>query len=175
MLKIIETSLVPNHFLWDKTLMHYHQCTISTWSQTDKAISAWIHRTSNRRIKAPVCTPFLMINHPTTLEYSTLPTKNKYPHKNCTQLDSLPSEILHKIDMWHAGLLHHNKLKQVLVQFTQHPPVLCAHFSEKLKYSPFDWNTHYDHIKYAWVDRRLGPYNYVRKWGKQKIIKHEPI
>ena len=110
-----------------------------------------------------------MIYHPPTLEASTCPTKNNYSYKNCARLDSLPSELLHNIDMLHAGLVHCNKLKSFLVWLAQHHPVLCASTSYKLKYAPFEYYTHYYHIKYVWADRRIFPHNSVHKWGKEKL------
>ena len=68
--------------------------------------------------------------------------------------------------MWYVGLLYLNKLKSVLVRLIQHHPVLRASTSDKLKYTPIDYYTHYDHIKYVWEDRRLGPHNSVHKWVK---------
>ena len=89
--------------------------------------------------------------------------------KNCTQLDSLPSEILHNIDIWNARLVHCKKLKPVLVWITQHHLFLPAYDSYELKYSPFDYYMHYDHIKYVWADRHHGPHNSVRKQVKNKL------
>ena len=71
--------------------------------------------------------------HPPTLEASTQPTKNSWSSKNCTQLNYLPSDVLHNIGMWHAGLVYSNKIKSVLVQLTQHHPILSTYTSYKSK------------------------------------------
>ena len=103
----------------------------------------------------------------TTLEASSCPTKKNISSKNCTQLDSLPYELYHNIDMWNGVLVvHHNKLKPVLVRFTQHHTVLCESTSYEIKYIPFDYYRYYYHIKYVWTHRRLGPQNSIHKWGK---------
>ena len=149
-----------------KTLACCHHHTMSTLGQTDKSKVEWIRCIRNRRINSPGRPHFLTIHQPTTLEASSNPTKNYVSYKICTQLDSLPSEILHSIDMCHAGLLHCNKLKPILLKLTQHPPVIHAYTSYEFKYFPFDYHTHYYHIKYVWEYRRLGPKNPVHKWGK---------
>ena len=110
---------------------------MSTWGKSDKYTIEWINPIRKRRIKVPVNPTLLMLNYPPTLEASTLPIKF-FPYKNCTQFNSLPLELLHKIDMWHAGIVHHNKLKLVLVKLTQHHTVLCVSTSNKLKYAPFE-------------------------------------
>ena len=79
-----------------------------------------INRIRNIIIKATGRPPFLALNQPPTLEASTLPTENKCFYKTFTELDSLTSYLLRNIDMWHAGLLHCNKLKPVLLRITQH-------------------------------------------------------
>ena len=91
------------------------------------------------------------------------------PKKNLKTFHTVgfpPIGTSHNIDMWHAGILHHNKLKQILVQLTQHHPVIRASISYELKCVPFDYYTHYNHIIYTWTDRRLGFHNYLHKWGK---------
>ena len=102
-------------------------------------IAACINRIRNKRIHAPWRPPFLTLHHPPTLESSTRQSKNDCSPKNCTQLDSLPLDMLHNICMWDAGLVHSNKLKPVLVELTQHHPVLHASTSYKLKYIPFKY------------------------------------
>ena len=79
--------------------------------------------------------------------------------------------------MWHAGLIHHNKVKPFLVRITQHNPVLYVSTSYKLKYALFDYFINYDAIQYAWADRLLGPHtsDHELKRGKEKMIKHDPI
>ena len=65
------------------------------------------------------------------------------------QLDSLPSELLHNIDMWNAGVVYGIKLKLVLMRLTQHHPFLRAYTYDKMKYTPFEYYMYYDHIKYV--------------------------
>ena len=122
---------------------------MSTWVQYEKSIASCIHRIRNKRTHSPGRPPFFTLHHPPTPEASTCPTFTNHSYKNCTQLDSLPSELLHNIDMWRAGLVNHIKLKPVLVQITQYYPVLCASTFYKLKYPPFDYFMHYYHIRYV--------------------------
>ena len=63
---------------WDKTLTHYHHRTMSTWSEYEKSISAWIHHIMRKIIQAPGRPPFLTLHHRPTLEYFTHLTKNKF-------------------------------------------------------------------------------------------------
>ena len=72
-------------------------------------------------------------------------------YKNFTQLDFFPLELLHNIDVWYAGLVNHNQLKQVLVRLTHHHPFLHASTAYNLKYVPFDYYTHYEHIQCSWA------------------------
>ena len=120
-----------------KTLTRYLHRTMYTWSQYEKSISAWVHHNSNIRIQAPGCPPFLTLHHPTTIKIYTCPTKKSCSSKNFTQLDSLPSDLLRNIGMWITGFENLNKLKPVLVQLTQHYPVLCTSTSYKIKYVSF--------------------------------------
>ena len=90
-------------------------------------------------------------------------------------MDYLPSELIHDIGMWNAGLLHRNKLKQVLMQITHHHQVIRASTSYKLKYATFEYYMHYDHVQYVRVDIGLGPQKYEHKWGKEQMIKHDPV
>ena len=126
-----------NSLLRVKTLTCYLHRTMYTWVKFEKAIAAWPHRISTKRIQTPGCTPFLIIHHPPTLEASINPTKSSCSSKTFAQLYSLTLYLLHNIGMWHAGLIHHNKLKPLLAQLTQHNPVLRASTSYKLKYDPF--------------------------------------
>ena len=151
---------------WDKTLTHYHHRTMSTWNEYEKSISAWIHRIRTKRIQAPGRPSLLTLNHPPTLEASTCATEMSCLPKIYTQLDSLPLKLLNNIGMRNVGLVHHNKLKLVLVQITQHHPVICVYMSYKLKYMPFNYFMHYDHIEYVWADRCLTPHKYDHKRGK---------
>ena len=96
-----------------------------------------IHRIRNKMIHPPGIHPFLTLHHPPTLESSNLPIKKSCSSKNYTQLDSLTLDLLHDIGMLHAGLVHCNKWKPVLVRLTQHHPYLRASNSYKLKYAPF--------------------------------------
>ena len=121
-----------------KKLKLYHFRTMSTWVHTEKSTKSCLHCIRDRRIKAPGLTLFLTIHHPPTIGYHTLPTNNHCYSQDCTQLGSLLSQLIHNIDMWHAGIVHRNKLKPVLVHLTQHHPVFCASTSYELKYSPFD-------------------------------------
>ena len=134
------------------------------WVQYEKSTAAWIQRIRNKSIQAPGIPTFLITHHPPTLESSTSPTKT-FSHKKCTQLDSLPLELLHNIDMRHAGIVNHKKLKPVLVQLTQKHPVLFEYTSYKLKYNPFDYLPHYERIQYVGAFRRLGPHKSEQKWG----------
>ena len=84
-----------------QTLTCYLHRTISTWGKSEKFIHAWLHRISNKSIKAPGCPPFLTLHHLPTLEASNHPTKNYCFSKNCTQFDSLQSDLIHKIVMCH--------------------------------------------------------------------------
>ena len=102
------------------------------WGQSEESIKAWLHRIRNKRIQAPVRYTVLTIHHPHILEASTLPNK-KISYKNDTKLDLPPLELLHNIDMMHAGRVHCNLLKPVLVRLTQHHPFLCASPAYELK------------------------------------------
>ena len=145
MLSIIENSLVAVHLFRDRKLMWYHQRNMSTWGQSEKYIAAWIHSIRDKSINASGRTTFLTLHQPPTLEASTHPTKT-VPYKNFTQLDSLPLGLIHNIYMWHASLVHCNKLKPVLVQLTQHCQFICTSTSYKLKYAPFAYFMHYAQI-----------------------------
>ena len=136
-LSVIEKFSSGNSLFWYKTLTLYHHRTIYTWGQSEKSIVAWIQRISNESIHEPGRHALTTLHHTPTLEYSTCPTKS-FSYKNCTQLDSLLSELLHNIDMWNAGLAHHKKLKLVLVRLTQHRPVLREPLTYKTTYAPFD-------------------------------------
>ena len=83
-------------------------------------------------------------------------------------------EFLHNMYLWHAALVHTNQLKPVLVQLTQHHPVFRVSIAYDLKYVPFDYYTHYDHIEYEWSDRFLGPHIPVYKWGEEKLSTMSP-
>ena len=115
---------------------------MSTGVQSNKSIAACIHHIRNKRVQAPVRPPFLSLHQPPTHEASTCPTLKNRDYKNHTQLDSLPSELLHNIEMWNTGHVNYNKVKLVLFQLTQHHPVLCAYKYYKLKYPPFDYFMH---------------------------------
>ena len=86
--------------------------------------------------------------------------------KNGIKLDFLPLERLHNIGIWNTGLVHSNKLKLVLVRLKQHHTFICAFIAYELKYPPFDYYNHYEHIKYTWTDRHKGPHNTIYKWGE---------
>ena len=133
------------------------------WGQYVKSIKTWLQCIRNERIQAPGLPTILTVHHPPNLEASTLPTK-KSSYKYWTRLDFLPLEILHNFYMWHVGFLHCNQLKPVFLWLTEHHPVLCVSTSYELKFNPFDYNTHYDHIKYAWAYRRKGPHIPIYKW-----------
>ena len=141
---------------------------MSTWGQSERAISAWIQRIMTKRIHSPVRPPFFTINHPPTLEDPTCPTKKSCSSKNYTQLNYLPSDLLHKIGMWQAGLVHNNKLKPVLARLAKQNPVLRSSKYYKLKDYPFDYFMLYDVIKYMWADRGIFPQksNCDNKWVK---------
>ena len=97
---------------------------MSMWVQSEKFIDAFLHGISTKSIQAPGRPPFIMLHHPPTIEASTRPTKKSCYSKNCTQFNSLPSDLLYNIFMGHAGLSCRKKIKPVLVQLTQHNPVL---------------------------------------------------
>ena len=120
----------------DRKLTRYHHCTISTWVQSENSIAEWLQHIRNKSIQAPWRPPLINVHPPPTPEASTFPIKI-LPYKNCTQLYSLPSELLHSIGIWHTGLVHHNKTKPVLVGLTQHHAVLCAPLCYKIKYALF--------------------------------------
>ena len=128
------------------------QRTMSTWGQYYNAVYSCIQRIGNERIQAPGLLYFLTWHHPTTLEASTCLTKNSCSSKNCTQFDSLPSDLLCNICMWNLGVVHSKKLKPVLARLTQHNPILCASTSYKLKYILHEYYIHYDVILHAWAD-----------------------
>ena len=123
------------------------------WGQSDKFMKTCIHRIRTARIQAPGRPPVLKLHHPPTHEYSAHPTKKNFL-KKLTQFYFLPLVLIYNIYIWNTGLLHRNHIKPVLVRITQHYPVLRASTAYDLKYVPFDYYTHYDHIKYVWADRR---------------------
>ena len=90
--------------------MCYLQHMISTWGQSEKYVAAWTHHIRTKRIQASGRPLFLTLHHPPTLEDSTFLTKKYCYLKNCTQLDYLPSNLLHNIGIWHMGLVHCNKM-----------------------------------------------------------------
>ena len=59
-----------------------------------------------------------------SIEVSTHPAKNSRSSVILTQFDTLPLEILHKIDECHFSLVHNEKLNKVLMLLTQNTPVL---------------------------------------------------
>ena len=122
------------------------------WVQTDKYIKGWLRSIRKRRIKSPGRPPLLTLHQPPTIESNTHKAKKTCSSKNCTQLDCLPLEHLFNIDMWHVGLVDCNKLERIMVKLTEHYTFLLAYTSYELKYTPFDYYTNYDHIKYAWED-----------------------
>ena len=83
--------------------------TMYMWEKYDKAIAAWLHRINTKRIHVPGRPQLLTLHHPPTLEAYTWPNKKSCSSKKWTQFDSLPSNLLHNIGMWHAGLVNHNK------------------------------------------------------------------
>ena len=104
--KSIRKLYCGNSLFWEKSLTRYLQRTMSMWGQSEKSIAAWIHCIRNKGVQAPGRPSFLTLHHPTTLEDSTRQTKTKTSYKNCTLFYSLPSELLHNIDMWYAGIVH---------------------------------------------------------------------
>ena len=82
-------------------------------------------------------------SHNTTHPSSNLPlTKIKIlVNPKIAQFYSLPSDLLHNIDMWHLVLVLCNKLNPVLAQLTQQNNVLRASKCYKLKYILF-WLLH---------------------------------
>ena len=126
-------SLFPENIL-----TRYLRRIISMWGQSEKSIAAWLHCIRTKKMQDPVITPFFMIHHPPILEASTRPDKHSCSSINSTQLDYLSSNLLSNIDMCHAGIVHRNKLKPLLVQLTQHHPVLRTSAYHKLKYIPFE-------------------------------------
>ena len=64
------------------------------------------------QIKVSVRSTLLKLCHPPTLEFSTRSNKNSCSSKNCTQFNTLPSDILNTIDTWYFSLVHHkNSIK----------------------------------------------------------------
>ena len=116
--------------------------------KSEKYLAACIHRIATKRIHTPVRTPFLTLHHPPTIEDNTLPNEEVLFLQKSTQFDSLPSDLLHNIEIWHACIVDCNKLKPVSAQLTQHNPVLCVSKSYKLKYSPFDLFMYFNFIQY---------------------------
>ena len=112
------------------------QRTMSTWGQSEKSIFACIHHIITIKTQAPGSPTLLTLNPSPNLESSTCLNKKSCSSKNFKHLDSLPSNLLHNINMWHSGLLHQNIMKPVLAQLTHHNPVLRASKSYELKYSP---------------------------------------
>ena len=118
-----------------------------------------------------------MLHHPTTLAASTRPTKKHPPSKNSKQFDSLPSDLLHNIGVWHAGLVHYNKLKLVLEWPAQQNPVLCDSKPYKPKICPLWLLNAFRHNPLC-MDGQTTCTSYIQPWtqtGKYKMIKHEPI
>ena len=130
-----------NSLFLENMLMCYLHRTMSTWVQYDKYISAWIHRIRNKSTQAPGRPTLLTLHHPPNLEDSTNPTKKSCYSKNCTQSDSLPLNLINNIGICHADIVH-RKIKPVLVQLTQHHPVLFSSTCYKLKYPPFEYCMH---------------------------------
>ena len=120
------------------TLTHYLHYTMYIWDRYEKDTSACIHCIRSKSIQDPGRPPLLTLHQPSTLEASTCMTKNSCSSKNCTQFNPLPSDLIHNIGMWHAGLVQPNKLKPSLMKITQHNPVLRASKSYKLKFPPFE-------------------------------------
>ena len=160
-----------------QTLMRDIHRTMSTWGQYEKSIAAWIHSIKTERIHVPGYPPSIKQHHLPTLEASTHPTEKSCSSKNFTQFDSLPSELLRNIFMWHLGLVHRRKLKPVLVQLTQHNPIIRVSKSYKLKYSPFLYYMHYNVLQFVCTDRRLVPHNSDcdSECVRAHMIKHDPV
>ena len=118
-----------------------------------------------------------MQHHPPTLEAFTCMTKKSCSSKNSTQFNSLPSDLIHIVDMWHLGIVYYNKFKLVLPQPTQQNPVFHASTSYKLKYDPFDYYMHCNVIQYAWADQWLGRHTSDRDREEEisHTIKHDPV
>ena len=114
-------------------------------------------------------------------------TKTSFrPHNTPPQHKKVHTKIAHclisyhwnffmPLIMWHAGLVHCNQLKPVLARITQHHTVINDYTVYDLKHIPFEYYTHYDHIKYAWAERRKVPHNPIYKWEEEEILKHEPV
>ena len=154
----------------------HNKSPMSGWVQHGKSMLSWLHSILTAQIEVTGRPPLLKWHHRPTLEDFDLLTKTSFI-KKCTQFNILPSDLLHTIDTWHLGIVHHNNLKPVLAQLNQHNPVLRDSNSYKLKYLTFDYYINFDVIQYMWVDRRLGPHtpDRDRTWGKIHRIKHEPI
>ena len=84
------------------------------WDQYEKSMATWLYCISNASITHPVFTPYLMQNCLTTLEASTFLEKVLFIQRKFTHFNSLPSDLLHDIDMCHLGIVHHNNIKPVL-------------------------------------------------------------
>ena len=142
-----------------------------TWGKPKTANfpnTGWVHSDPEWKTKAPVCPPLLNLHHPPILEDSTCLTKKYCSSKYYTQCNTLPSDLLHTIDMVHLGLVHCNNFKPVLAQITQQNPLLRSNMSYKLMYVSFGYFISYKVIQYVWVDRHPAPHTPVHDhpWGK---------
>ena len=136
----------------------------------------WVCCETEWNIKVPGHPNLLQRHHQPTLEVSTCPTKNECSSKNCTQLDTLRSDILHTIDTRYLSLVHHETFKKVLAWIKHQNPVLHSTRSYKLKYIQFDNPMHDQEIFYVWANRCLAPYTPLRDllW-EIRTIKHKHI
>ena len=88
---------------------------MSTRGKSDKSIPAWLHHSSTKRIQSPKSPPLLMLHHQPTPEASSYQTKKSCYSKNCTYFNSVPSYLLHNVDICYADLVQCTKLKPDLV------------------------------------------------------------
>ena len=101
----------------------YLHCTKCAWVKIDLTPSPRQHMEIQGggdcdpewRIKVPEHPPFLN-QQKNYHEVFTLPTKKYCSSKNCTQFDTLPSDTLHNILTWNLSLVHHEKIRIVMVQ-----------------------------------------------------------
>ena len=143
-ISVIKTSPATIHTLpQSKTYSSNHVYVRQTWQIWHghvgiiwKCMAELLHSILNAKIEVPRYPPLLTQHHPPTLETSTHPTKNALSSKHFTQFDSLPSDLIHNIYMYHLSLVHCDNSKTVWYGLTRHDPVLCASKFYKLKYFP---------------------------------------
>ena len=95
----IQNSVKTHHLPQFTSFLRKPHIHRTMWDQSEKPMTAWIHRTSTESIQDPGRPKFLTRHFPSTLEASTCLTKKSCSLKHFIQFHSLPSNLLHKIDM----------------------------------------------------------------------------